>query len=263
MNEALITGYSVVSDCLGCQAEEGSWARTSRALALRRTRSLCARAIRITFFGLPARVSRRWKSAKSGLCRRTSSATTNRIERMPLRPPRTERLPLSLPLSRAIGARPASLLTALLERVPISGSSAIRRATVRSATPLISRQLLHPAHLIALQTPVFLAPAVVGHLGDPNRAYRLGHRCPLRRQHIDLAQLGDNLLGLVPLSCHRSVLLRLSRAIPQGGPLQRGRISQTCTSDTFFRLVSLWNRGGVASRLFSAAESKHWRVLPV
>ncbi len=42
--------------------------------------------------------------------------------------------------SRAIGARPASLLTALLERVPISGSSATRRATVRSATPLISRQ---------------------------------------------------------------------------------------------------------------------------
>src|SRR4051794_3721368 len=115
----------VVSDCLGCQAEYGSWARTSRALALRRTRSLWARAIRITFFGLPARVSRRWKAAKSGLCRRTSSATTNRIERMPLRPPRTERLPLSLPLSRAIGARPASLLTALLERVPISGNSAI------------------------------------------------------------------------------------------------------------------------------------------
>src|SRR6476646_10393527 len=101
MNDASITEYGVVSDCLGCQAEYGSWARTSRALALRRTRSLWARAIRITFFGLPARVSRRWKAAKSGLCRRTSSATTNRIERMPLRPPRTGRLPPSLPLSRA------------------------------------------------------------------------------------------------------------------------------------------------------------------
>src|SRR3954453_8713574 len=140
MNDASITEYGVVSDCLGCQAEDGSWARTSRALALRRTRSLWARAIRITFFGLPARVSRRWKAAKSGLCRRTSAATKNGFERMPRRPPRTERLPLSLPLSRAIGARPASLLTALLERVPISGSSALRRATVRSATPLISRQ---------------------------------------------------------------------------------------------------------------------------
>src|SRR3954452_7130135 len=43
---------ALVSDCLGCQAEDGNWARTSRALALRRTRSLWARAIRITFFGL-------------------------------------------------------------------------------------------------------------------------------------------------------------------------------------------------------------------
>src|SRR3954469_6501141 len=125
MNEALLTEYGVVSDCLSCQAEHQSWARTSRALALRRTRSLWARAIRITFFGLPAGLGGRWKAAKWGLCRRTSSATTNRMERMPLRPPRTERLPLSLPLSRAIGARPASLLTALLERVPISGNSAI------------------------------------------------------------------------------------------------------------------------------------------
>src|SRR4051794_40323054 len=121
MNDASISECGVVSDCLSCQAEHQSWARTSRALALRRTRSLWARAIRITFFGLPARVSRRGKAAKSGLCGRTSSAMTNRIERMPLRPPRTERLPLSLPLSRAIGARPASLLTALLERGPDFG----------------------------------------------------------------------------------------------------------------------------------------------
>jgi hypothetical protein len=56
---------TVVSDCPGGQAEYGSWARTSRALALRRTRSLWARAIRITLFGLPARVRGRWKSASA------------------------------------------------------------------------------------------------------------------------------------------------------------------------------------------------------
>ena len=60
-----------------------------------------------------------------------TSATTNRIERTPSRPPRRDRRPSCLPLSLAIGANPASLATALLERVPISGISAMRRATVR------------------------------------------------------------------------------------------------------------------------------------
>src|SRR4051794_30893812 len=67
------------------------------------------------------------------------------IERTPLRPPRIGRLPVSLPLSWAIGARPASLLTALPDRVPILGNSAIRSATVRSATPLISRLISRQA----------------------------------------------------------------------------------------------------------------------
>src|SRR6185437_9991172 len=86
-----------VSDCLACQAGYARRLRTSRAFALSLTNSLWARAIRMTFLGLPAAVSRLWKAAKSGSCRRTISATTKRIERRPARPPRTGRLPLLLP----------------------------------------------------------------------------------------------------------------------------------------------------------------------
>ncbi len=46
------------------------------------------------------------------------------------------RFPCDLPLSSASGAKPASLEILLLESVPISGISAMSRATVRSATPL-------------------------------------------------------------------------------------------------------------------------------
>ena len=60
----------------------------------------------------------------------------------PLRPPRTDRLPVLFPLSLASGARPASFATALPERVPISGISASTRATVRPATPFMERKLL-------------------------------------------------------------------------------------------------------------------------
>src|SRR5829696_3878595 len=36
-----------------------------------------------------------------------------------------------------------------------------------------------------------------------NRAYRVGNALPLRHQHINLAQLRNNLLGLVSLPRHR------------------------------------------------------------
>src|SRR5829696_2225784 len=38
---------------------------------------------------------------------------------------------------------------------------------------------------------------------NPNRAYRVGNALPLRHQHIHLAQLRNNLLGLVSLPRHR------------------------------------------------------------
>src|SRR5580658_1212627 len=129
-----------VSDCLACQAGHSSWRRTSRAFALRRTRSLWASAVRTAFFALPASVNLLWNAAKSASYRRTISATTKRMERTVLRPPLMDRLPTRLPVSWASGARPTSLLMALAESSPISGNSAIRRATVRSATPLIVRK---------------------------------------------------------------------------------------------------------------------------
>src|SRR5260221_5867434 len=122
-----------VSDCLSCQAGHAIWFRVSRAFALSLTRSLWARAMRMTFLRFPASLNRLWKAAKSGLYRRTRSATTKRIERMPSRPPRMGRLPKGLPPSRASRARPASLAAALLDKRPSSGISGMWLATVRSA----------------------------------------------------------------------------------------------------------------------------------
>jgi hypothetical protein len=62
--------------------------------------------------------------------------------------------------------------------------------------------------------PVFLLPAVVGHLGDPNRAYRLHCRCTLAGQHINLAQLGDNLLAWKTFSARSRPILVTGRAFP-------------------------------------------------
>src|SRR4029453_10672746 len=57
--------------------------------------------------------------------------------------------------------------------------------------------------LLGLEPAILLPPAVVGHLGHADRAHRIGHALPLRDQDIHLAQLGDDLLGLVPLAWHR------------------------------------------------------------
>src|SRR5580658_7914673 len=96
--------------------------------------------MRTTLGGLPAARRRCWKAMKSGSCRATTLPTMNRISRTAERPPRTARFPWCLPESLASGASPASLEMVLLESVPISGISAMMRATVRSATPLMVRK---------------------------------------------------------------------------------------------------------------------------
>src|ERR687893_3171416 len=70
------------------------------------------------------------------------------------------------------------------------------------------------------------------HFRDPDGADGISHALPLRDQHVHLAQLGNHLFGLVSLPHHGSVLLQLSRAILQGGPLQRGRITTAPISTT-------------------------------
>ena len=45
-------------------------------------------------------------------------------------------------------------------------------------------------------------------------------------QHVDLPQLGDDLLGLVTPSTHLKTLPNGSKAILHGGPLSRGQTTQ-------------------------------------
>src|SRR5215203_4633924 len=78
-----------------------------------------------------------------------------------------------------------------------------RQVGNRSAQPrVLSLEILQPLDLIALEPAKLLAPAVVRDLRNPNRAYRLGNALPLRHQHIHLAQLRNDLLGLVSLPRH-------------------------------------------------------------
>src|SRR6188768_1937520 len=79
-----------------------------------------------------------------------------------------------------------------------------RQVGNRSAQPrVLSLEILQSLDLIALEPAKLLAPAVVRDLRNPNRAYRFGNALPLRHQHIHLAQLRNNLLGLVSLPRHR------------------------------------------------------------
>src|ERR1700741_3421235 len=54
------------SDCLACQVASANFRRTSRALALRRTSNLRARAMRMTILDFPALLKRSWKVGKWG-----------------------------------------------------------------------------------------------------------------------------------------------------------------------------------------------------
>src|SRR3954452_5841248 len=79
-----------------------------------------------------------------------------------------------------------------------------RQVGNRSAQPrVLSLEILQSLDLIALEPAKLLAPAVVRDLRNPNRAYRVGNALPLRHQHVHLAQLRNDLLGLVSLPRHR------------------------------------------------------------
>src|SRR3954454_23508908 len=79
-----------------------------------------------------------------------------------------------------------------------------REVRNRSAQPrVLSLEILQSLDLIAPEPAKLLAPAVVRDLRNPNRAYRVGNALPLRHQHVHLAQLRNDLLGLVSLPRHR------------------------------------------------------------
>jgi hypothetical protein len=64
VGEGALAQRGRMSDYLGCQVALAYAARASRALALRRTSSLRARAMRMTIFSFPAATSLAWKSAR-------------------------------------------------------------------------------------------------------------------------------------------------------------------------------------------------------
>src|ERR1700719_3162330 len=67
----------------------------------------------------------------------------------------------------------------------------------RAAQPGVLRfQVFEALYLVALQPAELLAPAVIRHLADTDRADSLGRALALRRQNINLPQLRDNLFGL-------------------------------------------------------------------
>src|SRR5690606_19493965 len=73
-------------------------------------------------------------------------------------------------------------------------------------TVVLFLKLLQPLHLVTLQAAELLAPAVIRELRHADRANRLANRFSLRQQNIDLAQLRDDLFGLMLLLGHSNVL---------------------------------------------------------
>src|SRR5215204_5506192 len=84
-----------------------------------------------------------------------------------------------------------------------TNSSECRIRCTTQVWMIVSGEILQSLDLIALEPAKLLAPAVVRDLRNPNRAYRFGNALPLRHQHIHLAQLRNNLRGLVSLPRHR------------------------------------------------------------
>src|ERR1700756_965015 len=80
-----------------------------------------------------------------------------------------------------------------------------RQIRDRLAQPaVLELKLLQALDLLNLQPAKLLTPAIVGHLAHTDLPNRLRHALALRDQNVDLAQLRDDLFGLVALPCHYS-----------------------------------------------------------
>src|SRR4029450_2459708 len=97
-------------------------------------------------------------------------------------------------------------------------------------------ELLQAPDLLGLEPAILLPPAVAGHLGHADRAHGTGHALPLRDPDIPLAQLGDDLLRLVPLARHRGppscskTYLRMDHFSGGGSGARRSTTPARCTS---------------------------------
>src|ERR1035441_2886488 len=71
-----------------------------------------------------------------------------------------------------------------------------------SDTGILCLKILQTLHLLGLEPSELLAPAIVRNLAHPDLADCVGNALALRDQDIDLPQLRDNFLRLVPLPRH-------------------------------------------------------------
>src|SRR5690606_35789765 len=117
-------------------------------------------------------------------------------------------------------------------------------------TVVLFLKLLQPLHLVTLQAAELLAPAVIRELRHADRANRLANRFSLRQQNIDLAQLRDDLFGLMLFLGHSNVLSNGSIAYFREDHFSGGRPRPATgsSSDTVVAL-RLSDRALVASLL--------------
>ena len=77
-------------------------------------------------------------------------------------------------------------------------------------------QLHQPLHPAQIQSAVLLPPETTDFLGDAELTDRIGNRSPLRNKDFNLPQLHYDLFGLVSLSNHSLVLLKMGQYYPSG-----------------------------------------------
>src|SRR5690606_4471973 len=99
-------------------------------------------------------------------------------------------------------------------------------------------EFFQPLHLIALQAAELLAPAIIRELRHADRANRLANRSSLRQQNIDLAQLRDDLFGLMLLLGHSNVLSNGSIAYFREDHFSGGRPERSTQSQAAWLLIA-------------------------
>ena len=96
--------------------------------------------------------------------------------------------------ARGLEVSPGSLLQNELIKRQIGNSPA--------KSVVLCLEILQPLHLISFEPTELLAPAIVRDLAHTNLADRVNNALALRDQNVNLPQLRDNLLRLVPLPRH-------------------------------------------------------------
>jgi hypothetical protein len=128
---------------------------------------------------------------------------------------------------------------------------------IRDGAPkpsVLSFQLLQPFDLIAFEPAIFRPPAIICKFRHAYRSHRFRDRSPLRRQHVNLPQLRDDLLRRVSLPRHPRVLHQAQshtsgRTISQGqtkSPIEKwqGQNRRLVMGSRMRNLYRYWRRNG-------------------